>query len=339
MPPMAPAPRTTKRMRALCHRPPWQAFRVAATCMHSNVPPRSAERGRNPLRLVGGLAAPARAVWSAASGGPSAYGERARRHLVGPRRGLPPTRRGRPPGARRPVRHAHRGVSALLLQTLHPLAMAGVADHSGYRDDPSGRLRRTAGFVGTTTFGTTAQADGCGGPGPRVHRRVKGISPDGRAYSADDPELVTFIHVAEVSSFLGLVPALRTAATRPHRGRDQYYEELAPGRLQPRALSGCRTRPTRRRLPAATAARALHRSAGPPGPGLAVARRRPAARASAPCTPSWWPAAVGVLPGLGAPRARSLRRGPLDLMVDTPAVTPITRMLADAVRWMMPPPM
>src|SRR4051794_28103664 len=50
------------------------------------------------------------------------------------------------------------GVRALLLQTLHPLAMAGVADHSVFRDDPTGRLWRTAAYVGTTTYGTTEQA-------------------------------------------------------------------------------------------------------------------------------------------------------------------------------------
>jgi len=94
------------------------------------------------------------------------------------------------------------GISALLLQTLHPLAMAGVAEHSNYQADPLGRLRRTADFVGTTTFGTVREAEKAVQQVRRVHRRVTGVAPDGRPYSADDPELVTFIHAAEVSSFL-----------------------------------------------------------------------------------------------------------------------------------------
>ena len=79
------------------------------------------------------------------------------------------------------------GVSALLLQALHPLAMAGVAEHSSYQEDPLGRLRRTASFVGTTTFGTVEQAEAAIAQVRRVHRRVKGIAPDGRPYSAADP--------------------------------------------------------------------------------------------------------------------------------------------------------
>ena len=98
-----------------------------------------------------------------------------------------------------------------MLQTLHPLAMAGVAEHSSYQEDPLGRLRRTAAFVGTTTFGTVAEAEAAIAQVQRVHRRVQGLAPDGRPYAADDPELVTFIHVAEVAEFPDLVAALRAA--------------------------------------------------------------------------------------------------------------------------------
>ncbi len=94
------------------------------------------------------------------------------------------------------------GLAALLLQTLHPLAMAGVADHSNYREDPIGRLRRTAAFVGATSFGTVEQAERAIEQVRHVHRRVHGRAPDGRRYSANDPELLTWVHVAEMHSFL-----------------------------------------------------------------------------------------------------------------------------------------
>jgi len=97
------------------------------------------------------------------------------------------------------------GLAALLLQTLHPLAMAGVAEHSAYEEDPFGRLRRTAAFVGTTTFGTAEEARRAIAHVRGVHRKVRGIAPDGRAYSANDPELLTWVHVAEVACFLEAV--------------------------------------------------------------------------------------------------------------------------------------
>jgi uncharacterized protein (DUF2236 family) len=94
------------------------------------------------------------------------------------------------------------GLRALLLQTLHPLTMAGVADHSSYRTDPFGRLQRTAGFLGETVFGTTADAERAIAVVSRIHQRVRGTAPDGRPYSATDPHLVTFVHVTEIDSFL-----------------------------------------------------------------------------------------------------------------------------------------
>ena len=94
------------------------------------------------------------------------------------------------------------GLRALLLQTMHPLAMAGVADHSDYRSDPWGRLRRTGIFVGTTTFGSEPEALAVIGRVRRIHERVEGTAPDGRSYSASDPHLLTWVHVTEVDSFL-----------------------------------------------------------------------------------------------------------------------------------------
>lgn len=94
------------------------------------------------------------------------------------------------------------GLRALLLQTLHPLAMAGVAGHSDYRSDPWGRLHRTAEFVGATTYGSTESATRAIRRVRAVHERVRGVAPDGRPYSATDPHLIAWVHVTEVDSFL-----------------------------------------------------------------------------------------------------------------------------------------
>lgn len=93
------------------------------------------------------------------------------------------------------------GIAALMLQALHPRAMAGVADHGDFRTDPLGRLRRTAAFVGATAYGTAADADKACAVVRRVHRHVVGTTPDGRPYSADEPELLDWIHVAEFGTF------------------------------------------------------------------------------------------------------------------------------------------
>ena len=109
----------------------------------------------------------------------------------------------------RPIRQVHGdasmfvgGVRALLLQSLHPLAMAGVAGHSGFRGDPWGRLQRTSYFLAVTTFGTAEDAEAMVRRIRAVHRRVVGTAPDGRGYSASDPHLLRWVHIAEIDSFL-----------------------------------------------------------------------------------------------------------------------------------------
>jgi uncharacterized protein (DUF2236 family) len=94
------------------------------------------------------------------------------------------------------------GMSALLLQTLHPLVMQGVADHSNYREDPLGRLQRTAEFIAATTYGGDLMAREFVRHVRAIHERVHGIAPDGRPYRASDPELLAYVHVTEVWSFL-----------------------------------------------------------------------------------------------------------------------------------------
>lgn len=94
------------------------------------------------------------------------------------------------------------GLAALLLQSLHPAAMAGVAGHSGYKSDPWGRLQRTSHFLATTTFGTIEDAEAAIGHVRGIHDRVRGRDEGGRAYRASDPHLLGWVHVAEAHSFL-----------------------------------------------------------------------------------------------------------------------------------------
>jgi uncharacterized protein (DUF2236 family) len=98
------------------------------------------------------------------------------------------------------------GMRALLLQALHPRAMAGVATHSGFRTDPWGRLRRTAEYVGVTTYGTTAEAERAGARVRGVHRRLTATDPrTGEPFRVDDPELLAWVHACEVDSFLSTI--------------------------------------------------------------------------------------------------------------------------------------
>ena len=118
------------------------------------------------------------------------------------------------------------GLRALLLQTLHPLAMAGVAEHSDYRSDPWGRLRRTGQFVGVTTFGSEADARAMIDRVRRIHERVRGTAPDGRTYSATDPHLLTWVHVTEVDSFLAAYQRYGNDSLTPGDA-DRYVSEMA----------------------------------------------------------------------------------------------------------------
>lgn len=118
------------------------------------------------------------------------------------------------------------GIRALLLQSLHPLAMAAVDQHSGFRGDPWGRLNRTSAFLAETTFGTTSDADRAIAVVRAVHSRIEGVAPDGRRYRADDPELLRWVHVAEVDSFLRAHDRYGRRPLDPS-GRDAYVAETA----------------------------------------------------------------------------------------------------------------
>jgi len=118
------------------------------------------------------------------------------------------------------------GLSALIAQTLHPLAMAGVAGHSRYQDDPLDRLRRTARFVAGTTFGAMPFVLSLVDTVREVHERVRGTAPDGRPYSASDPDLLRFVHATEVFGFLS---AHQAYSPRPllREEKDRYLCEVA----------------------------------------------------------------------------------------------------------------
>ncbi|CAB4609865.1 unannotated protein [freshwater metagenome] len=118
------------------------------------------------------------------------------------------------------------GMRALLFQSLHPLAMAGVAQHSDYRADPWGRLQRTADFVAATSFGNADLAQHAVDRVRAVHKRVTGIASDGRAYSANDPHLLRWVHIAEVDSFLRAHQAYG-AKPLDAAGYDQYVADMA----------------------------------------------------------------------------------------------------------------
>lgn len=94
------------------------------------------------------------------------------------------------------------GVSALLLQMLHPAVLAGVWDHSNFRTDMIGRLRRTARFIAVTTYGERTDAEAATARVQAVHRHIAGTYADGVPYRADDPRLLSWVHLTEAWSFL-----------------------------------------------------------------------------------------------------------------------------------------
>jgi uncharacterized protein (DUF2236 family) len=97
------------------------------------------------------------------------------------------------------------GLRALVLQALHPVAMAGVAQHSAFRTDPWGRLFRTAEYVGVTTYGTPDEAERAAARVRGIHRRLRGVDPrTGRSFRLDDPELLLWVHCAEVDSYVSV---------------------------------------------------------------------------------------------------------------------------------------
>lgn len=118
------------------------------------------------------------------------------------------------------------GVESLLVQTLHPPTMAGVADHSRYKEDPFGRLHRTANFIGTTTFGSAKDAERMVENIRKVHTRVTGTTPDGVPYEANDPHNLAWVHCTEVDGFLRAFQRYGSVEINGAEA-DQYVAEMA----------------------------------------------------------------------------------------------------------------
>ena len=118
------------------------------------------------------------------------------------------------------------GVGAFALQLLHPLALAGVADHSSFAEDFFGRITRTAIFLQGVTFGGSAEASARVEGVRRVHRGVVGTAPDGRPYAAETPDLLAWVHLGE---YLAIAAAYRRFGAYPlSTGElDRYVGEAA----------------------------------------------------------------------------------------------------------------
>ncbi|MFG2577134.1 oxygenase MpaB family protein [Streptomyces sp. NPDC048481] len=242
-------------------------------------------------------------------------------------------------GPDRPVRIVHGdasmfigGLSALLLQSLHPLAMAAVAGHSGFRGDPWGRLQRTSTFLAVTTYGTAEDAQRAVDHVRGIHERIRGTTAEGVPYHAADPRLLGWVHAAETDSFLraherfGAAPldadgydayvadtarvAEALGVPDPPRDRDELAERLSAYRPELRATPEARS----------TARFLLLR---PPVP-LAVRPLYGGLAANA----------VALLP----PWARGMLWLPRVPLVEGLAVRPAGQVLTRAIRWVMTPP-
>ncbi|TMG28273.1 MAG: DUF2236 domain-containing protein [Chloroflexi bacterium] len=119
------------------------------------------------------------------------------------------------------------GMRALMVQALHPLAMAGVAQHSDWQRDPFGRLAATSGYVLTVTYGDVASANEAAARVRAVHKHVRGTDPEtGLPYAAEDPDLLLWIHAALVESIMTIVQRYGRGLD-PADG-DRYVAEMVP---------------------------------------------------------------------------------------------------------------
>src|SRR5262252_10522191 len=242
-------------------------------------------------------------------------------------------------GEDRPIRRVHGdssmfigGIRALLLQSLHPLAMAAVAGHSGYRGDPWGRLQRTSYFLAVTTFGRASDAEAAIARVQAIHQRVTGIAPGGRPYMASDPHLLTWVHIAEADSFLRAHSRFG-AQPLDQAGRDGYVADLArigaalgvPDPPRTEADLTARIASYRAELAGTAQAREAARFLllSPP---LPAAARPPYAVLAA--------AAVSLLPGW----ARRPLRLPRLPVTEAALVRPAGHAMVHAIRWAITPP-
>jgi len=117
------------------------------------------------------------------------------------------------------------GISSLILQALHPQALAGVWDHSTFREDLKGRLGRTAFFIAATTYGPTEMADKIINKVNKIHTKIKGFDEFGKPYSASDPHLLAWVHLTETHSFMQSFEDYRQEKLSS-QDKDQYFAEM-----------------------------------------------------------------------------------------------------------------
>ncbi|BFV60729.1 oxygenase MpaB family protein [Kitasatospora sp. CMC57] len=223
------------------------------------------------------------------------------------------------------------GLAALLLQSLHPVAMAAVADHSGYRSDPWGRLQRTSTFLAVTTFGPATDAQAAVDRVRTVHARIRGTTPAGQPYQADDPHLLGWIHTAQTHCFLRAHQTYGQGPLDP-AGRDRYVADAA----HLATALGAEDPP---RTEAALDARlaAYLPELVQSGPARSAARflllRPPITVVARPAYGALAAAAVALL----EPHHRRLLGLPATRLLDVSA-RPLGCAVVRTVRWAMPPP-
>jgi uncharacterized protein (DUF2236 family) len=167
------------------------------------------------------------------------------------------------------------GLRSLLMQALHPLAMAGVDQHSGWRRDPVGRLAATSAYTATVTYGDRAGASRAAQRVRAIHEHVRGVDPvTGLPYAAGDPALLLWVHAALVDSALAASDLFGTPLGEADA--DRYVAEMTvaatllgvPDEMVPSAVAGLRqyitaTRPELQCTPAA--AESMSYLLDPPG--------------------------------------------------------------------------
>ncbi len=218
------------------------------------------------------------------------------------------------------------GVAALLLQMLHPGALAGVWDHSNFRRDMLGRLRRTAQFISGTTYGSTATAEALIAKVRGIHDRVAGTLPDGTPYSANDADLLTWVHAAEVASFLAAHRRYRDPAF-PAAEQDRYLREYAvvAERLGATGVPASRAELDRYFTAVRPHLRADHRTREV---ARALLRQQPASLAMAPAQTLLMEGGIDLLPDWAA-RMHGLERP----LVGRPAVRAGMAGVGSVLRW------
>jgi len=219
------------------------------------------------------------------------------------------------------------GMAALLLQMLHPAVLAGVWDHSNFRADMLGRLRRTARFIAVTTYGERGAALAAIERVRAIHGRIAGVLPDGTPYRADDPALLAWVHLSEAWCFLAAWQTYGDHRLTPDQA-DRYFAEFstigsalgaaplpsdrvgtdrALHAMRPDLRSDGRTREVARLLIGQT-----------PSSPLAIPLQRFAVQAAVDLLPDW---------------ARRLHGLPASPLLLRPAIGSGTLQLAKTVRW------